>query len=80
MSKKFPHATWQQIKCVFEKDGFAFSKRSRKGSSHWVGSKLGTLRPVIIPEYDDVGEDIVRNCMRTAGMDRARFVELLEDC
>ena len=71
---------WKQLICVFEHDGFTFSKRSRRGTSHWVGEKPGVARPVIVPEYDEVGVDIIKANMRTAGMSRERFLELLRHC
>jgi len=46
---------WRRLLCVFELDGFLFHKG--KGD-HWVGEKEGVLRPVVIPEYSEVGLDI----------------------
>lgn len=71
---------WHRLKCVFEADGFTFEKRSRTGTSHWVGEKQGVLRPVIIPEYDSIGLDIIHNNLRTAGMSRDRYLQLLARC
>jgi predicted RNA binding protein YcfA (HicA-like mRNA interferase family) len=68
---------WKRLRCVFERDGFRF-KRGR--GSHWIGEKPGVKRPVVIPEYDEVGLDIIRNNMRTAGMCRERFLKLLSEC
>ena len=39
--------------------------------------KPGVPRPVIIPKYDEVGLDIIKSNMKTAGMSRARFFALL---
>jgi hypothetical protein len=63
---------------VFEEDGFVFKKRT--GGSHWVGEKDGVARPIVIPEYDHVGVDIIQANMRTAQMDRARYLALLARC
>jgi hypothetical protein len=71
---------WKQLVCVFQLDGFVFRKRSRGGTSHWVGEKPGVSRPVIVPEYDEVGLDIITGNMRTANMSRERFLELLARC
>jgi hypothetical protein len=68
---------WRRLRCVFELDGFAF--RKGKGD-HWVGEKKGVLRPVVIPQYSEVGLDIIHANMRTAGMSRSRFLELLKKC
>ena len=40
-------------------------------------SKLGIVRPVVIPKYTHIGLDIVRHNMRTAGMSRDRCFEWL---
>ena len=69
--------SWRRLRCVFEHDGFVFKKG--KGS-HWVGEKPGVTRPVVIPEYDEIGLDIIKSNMRTAGMSRERYLELLRKC
>lgn len=66
--------SWKVLKQVFEADGF---KLERQTDSHLVYSKPGILRPVIIPKYDEVGLDIIKRNMRTAGMSRPRYFELL---
>jgi hypothetical protein len=71
---------WKQLVCVFQHDGFTFSKRSRGGTRHWVGEKPGVVRLVIVPDYDEVGLDIIKANMRTAGMSRERFLGLLSQC
>jgi hypothetical protein len=60
---------------VFELDGFVFHKG--KGD-HWVGEKPGVARPIVIPEYSEIGLDIIRSNMRTATMSRERYLKLLE--
>jgi predicted RNA binding protein YcfA (HicA-like mRNA interferase family) len=77
---RIPPVDWRRLRCVFEHDGFVFKKRSRRGGSHWVGEKTGVARPIIIPEYDSIGLDIITRNMRTAGMTRERFLELLQRC
>ena len=77
---RIPALDWKRVRCVFEQDGFVFTKRSRRGGSHWVGEKPGVRRPVIIPEYDTLGLDIITRNMRTAGMTREQFLELLRNC
>jgi hypothetical protein len=71
---------WKKLICVFKLAGFAFKKRSRGGTSHWIGEKAGVARPVVITEYDEVGLDIINANMRTAGLSRERFLELLGRC
>jgi hypothetical protein len=36
------------------------------------------LRPVVIPEYREIARDIIRANMRTVGMSRERYLELLK--
>ena len=59
---------------VFERDGFQFS---RQRGDHLIYTKAGVMRPLVIPMYPDVPVFIVKNLLRTAGMDRERYLELL---
>jgi predicted RNA binding protein YcfA (HicA-like mRNA interferase family) len=76
MSRIVP-LSWKRLRCVFERDGFRFR---RGDGSHWVGEKAGVNRSVVIPEYDEVGLDIIHGNMRTAKMSRERFLKLLSEC
>jgi predicted RNA binding protein YcfA (HicA-like mRNA interferase family) len=78
MSTRLAPVSWTRLRRVFERDGFTFKKRT--GGSHWVGEKPGVARPIVIPEYAEVGIDIIQANMRTAGMDRKRFLRLLAEC
>jgi predicted RNA binding protein YcfA (HicA-like mRNA interferase family) len=63
---------------VFELDGFVF-KRGK--GSHRVGEKKGVERPlVVIPEYSEIGLDIIRSNLRTAGITLERYLELQKKC
>ena len=73
MSKLAP-VDWKTLVRVFELDGF---ENDRQGGSHIVMVKPGIKRPVIIPTYDEIGKDIIMSNMRTAGMSRKRYFELL---
>jgi predicted RNA binding protein YcfA (HicA-like mRNA interferase family) len=73
VSRRAP-ADWRTLVRVFEADGFT---QDRTTGSHVVLTKPGIARPVIIPKYSEVGLDIIRNNMRTAGMSRERYLELL---
>lgn len=59
---------------MFELDGFV---EERVTGSHVALVKPGVPRPVILPKYAEVGLDIIRANMRTAGMSRTRYFELL---
>ena len=52
-------------------------KRQR---GHLVFEKEGVKRPVIIPNYDEIGLDFIKSCMRTAGMSRDEYFKLLDEC
>jgi len=49
-----------------------------KGTRYYV--KEGVLRPVVIPTYVEVDLDIIKSNMRTAGMTREEYFELLNEC
>ncbi len=59
---------------VFEKIGYKYA--GTKGS-HVKLEKPGCARPLIIPKYDEVGLDIIKNLIRTAGIERDAFLALL---
>jgi predicted RNA binding protein YcfA (HicA-like mRNA interferase family) len=60
-----------------ERDGFVFVKRT--DGSHWIGEKSGVARPIVIPEYSEIGLDIIQTNMRTARMSRERYFTLLRE-
>ena len=68
---------WKKLVCVFQRAGFRIERQT---SSHIVLVKEGVLRPVIIPKYSEEGLDIIKNCMRTAGMNRKDFFRFLAQC
>lgn len=39
--------------------------------------KIKGKRPLVIPTYDSVGLDIITRLIRTAGIDRDKFLEML---
>lgn len=65
---------WQTQVKIFEKDGFTID---RTKGDHIAMTKPGILRPVIIPKYSEIGRDIIKSNMKTAGMSRDRYFELL---
>jgi hypothetical protein len=42
-----------------------------------VFTKKGVIRPVVIPKYAAVPVFVIKNNLRTAGMSRERYFELL---
>ena len=65
---------WKKLEQVFLLEGFVFV---RQESSHRAYEKDGVLRPAIIPTYNEVGVDIIKGLIKTAGINRTRYLELL---
>ncbi|MBZ5542761.1 MAG: type II toxin-antitoxin system HicA family toxin [Acidobacteriia bacterium] len=65
---------WQKIVSVFLRLGYRMA--GQKGS-HVKLEKPGVARPLIIPRYDEVGIDIISGLIRTAGISRDAFLDLL---
>ncbi|HYE70613.1 MAG TPA: type II toxin-antitoxin system HicA family toxin [Aquabacterium sp.] len=74
MPPKLAPTDWKTLKKIFEADGFVYE---RTVGSHMSFSKPGVLRPIVIPKYDEVPVFIIKGLMRTAGMSRDRYFELL---
>ena len=68
---------WKTLVCIFEKDGFIFE---RSKGSHMVFSRKGTMRPIVIPKYKNIDDDIIINLMKTAKMNRSKYFRLLAKC
>jgi predicted RNA binding protein YcfA (HicA-like mRNA interferase family) len=61
---------------VFLASGFTLA---RQEGSHRSYVRPGTLRPVVIPAYDEVPVSIIRNNLKTAGLSREEFFEILKN-
>jgi predicted RNA binding protein YcfA (HicA-like mRNA interferase family) len=59
---------------VFERDGFSFD---RQRGDHLIFTKPGVTRPLVIPAYHEVPVFVIKNLLRTAGMSRERYFELI---
>jgi predicted RNA binding protein YcfA (HicA-like mRNA interferase family) len=68
---------WKTLECVFLKAGFAFA---RQRGDHRIYAKPGVLRPVVIPTYDAIAQDIITSNLRTAKMSRNEYFQLLDEC
>ena len=77
MSPRITPVHWKVLECIFQKDGFVFE---RQESSHRTYIKEGCLRPLVIPTYSEIDDDIIHGLMRTAGMTRKKYFEYLEQC
>ncbi len=49
----------------------------RKEGSHHVLRYPGARRAVVIPEYDEIDVEIIKNNMRTVNMTREQYFDLL---
>ncbi|MFO8163707.1 MAG: type II toxin-antitoxin system HicA family toxin [Desulfatiglandales bacterium] len=49
-------------------------KYKRKKGSHHVLTYPGAKRAVVIPEYDEIDVDVIKNNMRTVGMSREDYL------
>jgi len=64
-----------KLKKVFEKAGF---RCVRVEGDHYVYTKEGITRPVVIPEWPEVPVFIIKNNLRTANITREAYFELLK--
>jgi predicted RNA binding protein YcfA (HicA-like mRNA interferase family) len=60
---------------TFEHEGFVFDHQR---GDHLIYTKLGSIRPLVIPAYLEVPVFIIKNLLRTVGMSRERYFELLQ--
>jgi predicted RNA binding protein YcfA (HicA-like mRNA interferase family) len=67
---------WTVLEKVFLAAGFRFA---RQQGSHRSYVKAGIARPVVIPAYDEVPVAIIRNNLRTAGISRDEYFDLLDE-
>lgn len=63
-----------RLRKVMEKAGF---RCMRTEGDHFVYTKEGVARPVVIPDWDEVPVFIIKNNLRTAGLSRNDYFALL---
>ncbi len=68
---------WKTLECVFLRAGFHFENQE---GSHRTYRRKGTPRPAVIPAYREIPVFIIQNNLRTAGLSRAQYFRLLEEC
>jgi predicted RNA binding protein YcfA (HicA-like mRNA interferase family) len=66
---------YKKLITLFEREGFVFD---RQRGDHLIYIKPGVARPLVIPAYAEVPVFIIKNLLRTAGMSRDRYFELLQ--
>jgi len=75
MNSRITPIDWKTLMKIFEAFG---CKYKRKHGSHHILSYPGAKRVVVIPEYDEVDVEIIKNNMRTVGMTREQYFDLLK--
>jgi len=71
---KLSPVSYAKLVKVVEAEGF---RHVRTEGDHMVFTKSGVIRPVVIPRYPAVPVFIIKNTLRTAGISRDRYFELL---
>jgi len=65
----------QRLRRVFEKAGFSCV---RTEDDHFIYSKKGVMRPIVIPDWPEVPVFIIKNNLRSAGITREEYFHLLD--
>ncbi len=65
----------KRLKRVFEKAGF---KCVRTEGDHFIYTKRGIIRPIVIPDWQEVPVFIIKNNLRSSGISREEYFRLLE--
>jgi predicted RNA binding protein YcfA (HicA-like mRNA interferase family) len=73
---KISPTDWRTQLKIFESYGCQYK---RKKGSHHVLTYFGAKRAVVIPEYDQIDVDIIKNNMRTVNMTREEYFDLLKN-
>ena len=71
---KITPVDWKTLIRMFESHG---CKYKRKKGSHRILRCIYAKWAVVIPEYDEIDAEIIKNNMRTAGMTRNEYFFLL---
>ena len=66
---------WKTLVRVFELYGCEYK---RKKGSHHIPICPGAKRAVVIPEYNEIDVEIIRNNMKTVDMTREEYFDLLK--
>lgn len=64
-----------RLKRLFEKAGF---RCVRTEGDHFVYTKEGVRRPIVIPDWPEVPVFIIKNNLRSAGLSREEYFRLLD--
>ena len=75
MSVRITPISWKKLIKVFEMKG---CKYIRKKGSHHILHCPGAKRAIVIPEYNEVDVEIIKNNLKTADISREEYLELLK--
>ena len=75
MSRIIP-IDYKNLLKLFQKFGCQYK---RKEGSHHILIFPGAKRAVVIPEYNEIDVEIIKNNMRTVGMSREQYFSLLKE-
>jgi predicted RNA binding protein YcfA (HicA-like mRNA interferase family) len=65
----------KRLRKAFERAGF---RCVRSEGDHFVYTKAGVIRPIVIPDWPEVPVFIIKNNLRSAGISREEYFKLLE--
>lgn len=77
MSLRITSVHWKTLVKVFELYG---CKYIRKKGSHHILHCPEAKRAIVIPEYNEIDVEIIKNNLKTAGISRETYFELLKKC
>ena len=66
---------WKALVKLAKSEGCVFD---RQRGSHYIMTKTGLSRPIVIPKRNGLKEDIVLSVGRTLGLDRKQIEKRLE--
>lgn len=72
---KLPTISGKQFVKFFEKQGF---HQDRQTGSHIILEKDGIDRPLVIPNHKELSINVVKNNLKTAGINKADFIRALQ--
>ena len=72
---KLTPTDWETQLKIFQAYG---CKYKRKKGSHHILTCPNAKRAVVIPEYDEIDIDIIKNNMRTVGMSREDYFNIIK--
>ena len=74
---KLSSVSYKRLAKVFEAAGYTCT---RIEGDHLIFTRVGAIRPVVIPRYAEVPVFIIKNNLRAAGLSREEYLDLLGRC